>query len=208
MKKVTIGNATLYCADCMDILPTLPKVDAVWTDPPYNVGMDYGLHDDNMPDNDYLEWCSAWILQLLRICPDRISIYPPKYKIQFFLSHLPKCHIVVCTWSAAGAMHGSWMHQYAPILLSTPQKKTADHWHNIQMPGLGFFYKEERYNHPGRTSDELTLRVLDCVSKEKETILDPFMGSGTTGVAAIQLGRSFIGIEREPKYFDIACQRI
>ena len=41
-----------------------------------------------------------------------------------------------------------------------------------------------------------------------ETILDPFMGSGTTGVAAIQLGRKFIGIEREPKYFDIACQRI
>ena len=43
---------------------------------------------------------------------------------------------------------------------------------------------------------------------EPKTILDPFMGSGTTGVAALQLGRSFIGIGREPKYFDIACRRI
>ncbi len=52
--------------------------------------------------------------------------------------------------------------------------------------------------------------MLWCIEQagNPETILDPFMGSGTTGVAAIQLGRSFIGIEREPKYFDIACQRI
>ena len=43
---------------------------------------------------------------------------------------------------------------------------------------------------------------------DAQTILDPFMGSGTTGVAAVQMGRDFIGIEREPKYFDIACKRI
>jgi len=49
-----------------------------------------------------------------------------------------------------------------------------------------------------------------CVEQagEVQTILDPFMGSGTTGVAAIQLGRKFIGIEREERYFDIACERI
>jgi DNA modification methylase len=52
------------------------------------------------------------------------------------------------------------------------------------------------------------LKVIARLSIESQTILDPFMGSGTTGVAAIQLGRKFIGIEREPKYFDIACKRI
>ena len=54
----------------------------------------------------------------------------------------------------------------------------------------------------------LMRELLQLFSNVSQTILDPFMGSGTTGVAAIQLGRSFIGIEREPKYFDIACQRI
>ena len=51
-------------------------------------------------------------------------------------------------------------------------------------------------------------RLLARCTVEGETVLDPFLGSGTTGVAALQMGRDFIGIEREPKYFDIACKRI
>ena len=65
---------------------------------------------------------------------------------------------------------------------------------------------EERY-HPTQKPLEVMKWVIELCPKS-ETILDPFMGSGTTGVAAIQLGRSFIGIEREPKYFEIACKRI
>jgi len=65
---------------------------------------------------------------------------------------------------------------------------------------------EERY-HPTQKPIEVMKWVIDLCPKA-ETILDPFMGSGTTGVAAIQLGRKFIGIEREPKYFEIACKRI
>jgi site-specific DNA-methyltransferase (adenine-specific) len=60
--------------------------------------------------------------------------------------------------------------------------------------------------HP--TQKPLKVMVFSVEKTKGETILDPFMGSGTTGVAAIQLGRKFIGIEREPKYFDIACKRI
>ena len=55
---------------------------------------------------------------------------------------------------------------------------------------------------------ELMLRLIGDYSRTGETILDPFMGSGTTGVACIRTDRKFIGIEREPKYFDIACKRI
>lgn len=54
----------------------------------------------------------------------------------------------------------------------------------------------------------LMLKLVGVFSHPDDTILDPFMGSGTTGVAAVQMGRDFIGIEREPKYFDIACKRI
>ena len=63
-------------------------------------------------------------------------------------------------------------------------------------------------NHPTENPVQLLVQWVMDFTDVGETILDPFMGSGTTGVAAIQLGRKFIGIEREPKYFDIACQRI
>jgi DNA modification methylase len=207
-EAVTIGDATLYRGRCEDVLPKLSSIDCVWTDPPYNVGMDYGDHNDNMEDSAYLEWCEGWIIELIRISGDRVSLFPPKYKLPWFWNFFPLNHLVVCSWTQSGAMHGKWAHQYSPILLSKPCKKTEDHWAGLQMPGLGYFYREDRYGHPGRTSDELTVKVLSAVSIVGETILDPFMGSGTTGVAAIQLGRTFTGIEREAKYFDIACKRI
>jgi len=62
--------------------------------------------------------------------------------------------------------------------------------------------------HPTQKPLDLMRWCIDKCKPDPQTILDPFMGSGTTGVAAIQLGRKFIGIEREPKYFDIACKRI
>jgi site-specific DNA-methyltransferase (adenine-specific) len=64
------------------------------------------------------------------------------------------------------------------------------------------------HGHPTEKPVGLMSYIVRLSVREKGTALDPFMGSGTTGVAAIQLGRKFIGIEREPKYFDIACQRI
>lgn len=205
--KEKIGNAILYLGDCMDILPTLDKVDYVWTDPPYNVGKDYLSYKDNLPEDDYFLWCGKWISSLQKLT-NRISIYPPKYKLRWFLNKLPESNLVCVSWSPECAIRGGFIHQYVPILLSKPTKKVKDHWHNLQMPGLGYFYREERYGHPGRTSDELTKKVLDCTTKIDEIVLDPFMGTGTTGVASVQMGRKFIGIEREPKYFDIACKRI
>ena len=62
--------------------------------------------------------------------------------------------------------------------------------------------------HPTVKPLGLMRKYVGICSHADQTILDPFMGSGTTGVAAVQMGRDFIGIEREPKYFDIACRRI
>ena len=79
----------------------------------------------------------------------------------------------------------------------------------LTLPWLGSNAKDESGERVHPTQKPLNLmRWCIDVAGDAETILDPFMGSGTTGVAAIQLGRKFIGIEREPKYFDIACQRI
>jgi site-specific DNA-methyltransferase (adenine-specific) len=66
----------------------------------------------------------------------------------------------------------------------------------------------ERTEHPSQKPVDLLIWLLKTYTLHEQTILDPFMGSGTTGVAAVKLGRKFIGIEIEPKYFDIACRRI
>jgi len=62
--------------------------------------------------------------------------------------------------------------------------------------------------HPTQKPEPLMRWCINRLPEDTQTILDPFMGSGTTGVAAVQMGRDFIGIEREPKYFDVACKRI
>lgn len=63
-------------------------------------------------------------------------------------------------------------------------------------------------HHPTQKPVELMSWCITHLPKETKTILDPFMGSGTTGVACLQMGRKFIGIEKDPDYFEIACQRI
>lgn len=198
---------TIYCGDCRQIMPTLPKVDCIFTDPPYNVGKDYGLHNDSMLLDDYFSWCSEWI-DVCKKSSDRVSLYPPKIHLHWFWAKIPTCHLVICAWSPSGAIRSKWVHQYAPLLLSSPTRLTPDHWWNVQVPGLGYFFREETYDHPGKTSDDITRRVVLCVSEEGETILDPFMGSGTTLVAAKQLGRKAIGIELEEKYCEIAAKRL
>ena len=192
MRIETIGNATLYLGDCRDILPTLPKVDAVITDPPYGIKANKqtlgsgkkkfdrgGSWDDELPD--------------IRWIPDFAKWY--------------------CVWGG-----NYFSHQLPPnnhILV----------WHKLN-DGLSFSECEFAWTNSGRQSrirqhhwsgeekEHPTQKPLPVMAwcmaifPEAGSILDPFMGSGTTGVAAVMAGRSFIGIEREPKYFDIACRRI
>jgi site-specific DNA-methyltransferase (adenine-specific)/modification methylase len=85
-------------------------------------------------------------------------------------------------------------------------------WTNLDRPAKRFrgLVGRVEYGHPTQKPLDLmkwTIAQIDHCHKV-ETILDPYVGSGTTGVAAVQMGRKFIGIEREPKYFDIACKRI
>jgi site-specific DNA-methyltransferase (adenine-specific) len=82
-------------------------------------------------------------------------------------------------------------------------------WTNVRKPAKMFRKSVLGYEklHPTQKPTELMKWCIGHLP-EPQSILDPFMGSGTTGVAAVQLGRDFIGIEREPTYFDIACKRI
>lgn len=206
--KVEIGNATLYLGDCMDILPTLDKVDAVITDPPYGIGIDRamaassGAKSGGMMAKKGVYVASGWddapmSLELaeLIICKGNQIVF---WGGNYYGLPPSQCWLV---WDKR--VNGNFADcELAWTNMKKPVRKFEWMWNGMLRQG-----QEERNGHP--TQKPLALMAW-CIEQAEnpQSILDPFMGSGTTGVAAIQMGRKFIGIEREPKYFEIACQRI
>lgn len=203
---VIIGDATLYRADCLEVLPTLPKVDAVITDPPYNVGKDYGAHDDAMVDADYAAWCAARVAAARAIADNQFWV-APRYKMALWLSFLPKAHIVVIRRGASGPFRQGWSDQFETALaVGKPSRCIPDLWDDIRLKGEGYFFREETYGHPGYTPYPVFERAISLFAAS--SVCDPFMGTGTSGAAAIKSGLSYTGIELDQSWFDIACERI
>ena len=212
---VTIGDCTLYHADCMDVLPTLPKVDAVVTDPPYGVNYKGSATKHTVDEkNSYINYEDT---------PENIeNIIIPRFALALSIAEraaitpgianhrmYPKPNAEGVFWYPSGANTGSWgfiMHQPIFYYGKCPYLAIG----KGSMPtSLKTTESSEKNGHPCpkpiKSTEWMVCRVSINVG---ETILDPFMGSGTTGVACVNLGRKFIGIEKERKYFDIACERI
>ena len=198
---VIIGNATLYLGDCRDILPTLPKVDAVVTDPPYGIGADKGAGksaDKWAAFTGDAGWDSEPPQQLVEQAIAKAGhaiVWGGNY---FNLPPSP-CWLV---WDKETA----GVTTFADCEVAWTNLKKAVRLKRHLWSGPYMKVREERY-HP--TQKPLAIMQW-CVAHlpAGDTILDPFMGSGTTGVAAVGVKRSFIGIERDRRYFDIACRRI
>jgi len=206
MREEIIGDARLILGDCLEILPTLGKVDAVVTDPPYNVGKDYGTHDDSMPDAEYVSWCGDRVAACLEIADNQFWV-APRYKMLLWLSLLPNAHMIVIRRGAAGPLRQFYSDQYETALaVGKPSRMVPDLWDDIRLKGEGYFFREETYEHPGYTPLPIMHRAVDLFAIE--SVCDPFCGTGTTLVAAAMQGKKSIGIEIEEKYFDIACKRI
>ena len=189
---VTIGDAQLYLGDCMEVLPTLGKVDAVITDPPYGISANkqtLGKGKKQFFRGD--DWDkTAPDLALCIAAAPAVCFWGGNY----FSDQLP----VTNDWLIWHKNNDGRSFSECEMAWSNFGKQTRHLTHH---------WSGEEKSHP--TQKPLPV-MLWCIKQagSAETILDPFMGSGTTGVAAIQLGRKFIGIERERKYFDIACERI
>ncbi len=200
----TIGRATLYLGDCRDILPTLQPVDLVCTDPPYGIGeaagkaktrkglgptRDYGNDDwDNEP-------ISAELIAAVRAAGRWQIIFGGNYY---------DCPPAKC-WLVWDKVNGD--NDFADCELAWTNLPKAVRRIQYMWNGMLREKGAQRGDHP----TQKPLEVMKwCIghAPHSETILDPFMGSGTTGVAAIQMGKSFIGIEREERYFEAACRRI
>jgi DNA modification methylase len=222
-KKVVIGDATLYLGDCRDILPTLPKVDAVITDPPYGIGEAAGKNRTRssaagsnkwkgsrnttgvgVASTDFgpsMEWDaappSADLIDIVLQAGDGVIIFGGNY----FSLPPSSCWLV---WDKVNGATDFADCELAWTNLPKAVRLLRWMWNGMLQQDMA--NKEVRV-HP---TQKPTAVMKWCIeqSGNPQTILDPFMGSGTTGVAAMQLGRKFIGIEIEPKYFDIACERI
>ena len=200
-RKEVIGNATLYLGDCRDILPTLPKVDAVITDPPY--GMAFQSNHRKIPHAEIVNDHDGELLRFACTIPAEIARYV--FCRWDNLGEVPRPRSVV-TWIKNNWSMGDLEHEHArqtEIVLFWPGPQHR--WSGGRPNDVVKAPRTNNENHPTEKPVGLMRRLIEWTSG---VVLDPFMGSGTTGVAAVQMGRRFIGIEIEPKYFDIACRRI
>jgi len=257
VRKETIGDCVLYQADCREILPTLGKVDAVVTSPPYDNLREYGegfswdfkitadLINSVMDDGAVCVW----------IVGDQVkngSETATSFEQAIYFKNIGlNLHDTMIYWKDAfpfpDKTRYSQVFEYMFVfskgkpkttnIIKTPTKahnrvkksssqRNADgttskmeyeigkderNLENIWIYDVGYMKSAKDayvFEHPAIFPEQLALDHINSWSKENETILDPFLGSGTTLVACAKLGRKGIGIELEPKYFDIACRRV
>ena len=200
MRIETIGLATLYLGDCREVLPTLAPVDLILTDPPYGIGRDgkppstssHGGHKGY----EFMGWDTdappAWLFGLMHEKAKHLIIWGANYYPQ---NLRPSMGWLV--WDKGQRISQSDCELAYTTLDKALRSMTLNRAAIAQDGAV----------HP----TQKPVQVMEwCLSfaDEAQTVCDPFMGSGTTGVAAVRMGRTFVGIEREPKYFEIACERI
>lgn len=226
-EKVEIGACTLYLGDCLEVMLHLDRVDHIITDPPFEAeahtsmcrthksiktGVDDSLNFGAMTESlrtDTAIWaanfCNGWALFFCQVeasgtyqaCLNdsgakykRTMVWVKPDSSPQFNGQGPAqgYECIAAAWCGEGA--ASW----------NAGGKRGVYTHNCNTDRYG--------GHPTEKPIPLMTELVKDFTSHGQTILDPFMGSGTTGVACVKLGRKFIGIEREEAYFDIACKRI
>lgn len=211
-EKRQIGDCTLLLGDCLDILPTLGKVDAVVTDPPWGIGELSGTTSKERNRNDYLSYDDTEenihnvVLPAINMSMNLSNSRALIACGQKQLWNYPRPRAIGGFYQPAAVGMSPWgFAGYNPVLFYGKDPRDGK-GQNSTMTTLT--EKSSCSEHPCAKPLKAMLWMVTKASLPNETILDPFMGSGTTGVACVKIGRKFIGIEREPKYFEIACKRI
>jgi site-specific DNA-methyltransferase (adenine-specific) len=233
MREVVIGDCRLILADCRDVLPTLGKVDHVISDPPYEAVFHAAMGKLRTLRNDGKEYASNRMNGLIfegiddsrQIFSDLFCKASSGWVIAFCLAE------GVQAWrdclQSSGAKYDTCLAWVKPD--ATPRfngqgaargfecavtawtGKGHKKWNAGGKRGVYTFCTnnpEREGTHPTEKPIGLMQELVSDYTNPQQTILDPFMGSGTTGVACVNLGRKFIGIELDPDYFEIACKRI
>ena len=188
IREVTIGDCRLIQGDCLEVMPLLGKFDAVVTDPPYGIGIAANpvrqMHKKKDWDNTVIT--QAHVDAMLSNSNEQIiwggnyfSLPPSRGFLVWDKKQPENFSLAMC--------EQAWWSKDANAKVFVKSVLSYSKSHPTQKP----------------------VELMEwCIGKLSGSILDPFMGSGTTGVACVKLGRKFTGIELDPDYFDIACDRI
>lgn len=193
-------HCTIYNADALGPPVTLDVVDLVFADPPYNFGIQYDGCDDSLSPQQYADWCGAWFSRY-RALGDKLIVTPGHGNLPMWL-RLSKPSGIGCWYKpgGTGSSHLGWC-EWEPWLYWGQRLGGAD----VIKATLNPTFKSD-VGHPCPKPVELLKRII---SKTKaETIIDPFMGSGTTLVAAKEMGVRAIGIEQSERYCELAASRL
>lgn len=192
----------IWRGDALEVLPTIRagSVDAVVTDPPYNVDLDYDSINDKR--TDYALWCAQWFGHLRRISPiiaisigqanvaTWAMIEPPTWWLSWWKpASMGRCVVGFNNWEPV-ALYGKPIKAICDVIRAPVLPDPALNGHPCPKP-LAWAKKQ-----------------IEMLTEPGDLVLDPFMGSGTTGVAALQTGRRYIGIEISANYITIAHRRI
>lgn len=218
VEPVIIGRATLYNADCRDVLPLLGKVDAIVTDPPYGINdkaFRSGQRSGKRSGGDNIwhaesEWDAAIDPEWARLCCEVAPTvawfghWRKRAEVEAAMTHPIRAEIVWAKDCHVGppcpvAMRDERIWLFSESGIEAAQFETSV-WDERIIPTWEF--KHHKNEKPIR----LMKRLLAFLNPS--ICCDPFMGSGTTGVAALQTNRSFIGIEKDPEHFATACKRL
>lgn len=212
-----VGRALLIQADCRDVLPLLPKVDAVVTDPPYEFDTSgAGIFRTNRKNMDEIKAAGlsdGFDHSILR--SDKFGaavVFAHNDQWAELLPHMAGewARFAICQWHKLNPMPVANRHYQ-------PDTEIYVHAWSADFAPVGDLPQKKRYILANGGQDTSiahpTVKPLQVMQKiianvAGTTICDPFMGSGSTGVAAVSASRDFIGVEMNPVYFDIACKRI
>lgn len=221
MDVVTIGPCTLYHGDCREILPTLGKVDAVVTDPPYGVGFKYvdGVEVARNAE-DYWAWWGPVYQSFADVAKPGafVAVWQAALHFRHFWEwYGDDIRIYAACKNFVQIRNTPINYAFDPVVMRylpgdkplRPEsaRRSVDYYVANTAAVVSDTTRPEK-GHPCPRPLDAVKEVVANFTVEQGLILDPFMGSGTTGVACVKEGRRFIGIEKEAAYFEIACKRI
>ena len=214
----TLNDCTLILGDCLEVLPTLTtgSVDAVVTDPPYGVGFKYESHKDCEDGYGEFLWKAVEFAERTACDGSPVMVWQAAKNARFFHEWFPReWRLLIAAKNFAQVLPGPTWPSYEPVVTwwkggngKSFGTCNRDYFLADTTPS-GRKRRGELVNgHPCPRPIQHAEWLVGTWTSPHGTVLDPFMGSGTTGVACIRTGRKFIGIEQEPKYFEIAKRRI
>jgi site-specific DNA-methyltransferase (adenine-specific)/modification methylase len=217
-----IGNATLYLGDCRDVLPmVVGSIDAVITDPPYGVNLTGKVSHSTARNRSikseqfyltYEDTPENFIQTVLPALRYALSVTKrgAVFMAERTLPSLPAWDALGGIFLPSGTGLGPWGFQsFMHCAFYGKDPFLARSLGSRPTGKYGLYANDAtQVDHPCAKPVAAMLWCVERCSAPDDRVIDPFMGSGTTGVACARLGRRFIGVEMEPKYFDLACQRI